>query len=355
MTAPSDLAIGEVVSGWRVEKQFQVFPGQSGGAFSRGYMVSKDGRNAFLKAMDLSQVMDKSLDVMSATINQYLFEGQLFKVCADSGLSNIVRMIDQGEFIPTHCQAYPNALFFRVFYIIFELATDGDIRRYLNFDSVKTCSWRMHVLHQISVALNQLHSIGITHQDVKPSNVLCFTEQKKFKLTDLGRSNSIGHPALTDQLTFPGDWGYAPLEYFYKYIPPDYQNRRIGSDIYLLGSMISFLYLGVGALNHTLGFLPRDYWHSEWKGTFQDVLPFLVDAHSKATNNLIEQLEGNLHQKEIGNIYFELCHPNPELRGSPKARAINAGLGLNRYITTFDRISKSLAVQERIQRMRNVG
>jgi serine/threonine protein kinase len=355
MTVPSDLQLGQIIDGWRVDKQIEVFQGQTGGFFSRGYFVSKNGQPAFLKAMDLSKVMHQQLEVILATINQYVFEGNLFKLCAENGLSHIVRMLSQGEFIPDQYKHLPNAQFYRVFYIIFELASEGDIRRELKYDGVKTCSWRMHVLHQIAVAIKQLHSVGIAHQDVKPSNVLGFKDQKKYKLSDLGRSISRNHPSSLDKIGFPGDLNYAPLEYFYGHTPTEYQDQRNGSDIYLLGSMLSFLYVGMGALTYTLGYLPQNYWHNNWTGSYTEVLPYLIDAHTKATENLAEQLDGNPYQKEIATIYFQLCHPDPAVRGNPKTRKTGAGLGLDRYITDFDRFSKGLAIQERIRRTKNVA
>lgn len=355
MSIPSDLTIGEEVLGWVVERQLEVYPGQTGGFFSRGYIVSKEGQKAFLKAMDLHKVMNKPLEEISDTISQYVFEGKLFKLCADSGLSHIVRMLDQGEFVPSRYSILPNPLYYRVFYIIFELASGGDIRRELNFDNTKTCSWKLRVLHQIAVALKQLHSVGIAHQDVKPSNVLVFKEQKKYKLTDLGRSNSQNHSSPIDNVPFPGDLNYAPLEYFYGYIPPEYLDRRVGSDMYLLGSMLSFLYLGIGALTLTKAYINQEFWHDQWQGSYQDALPFLIDAHSKATLTFIQALDGNKFQTELSDIYFQLCHPDPSVRGNPKTRKTSAGLGLDRYVTNFDRFSQDLEIQEKIRKAKNVG
>lgn len=353
MTIPSELLKGEVISGWTVDRQTEAFPGQTGGFFSRGYLVSKGSQKAFLKAMDLSKVMDKPLNEISETITQYVFERQLFELCSKSGLSHIVKMIDQGELIPEKLKGSPNKEFYRVFYMIFEFASGGDVRRELNFENAKNSSWKLYVLHQVAVALKQLHGIGITHQDVKPSNILVFREKKQYKLTDLGRSNSTNHSAPTDEYLFPGDKNYAPPEYFYGYIPENYIDRRVGSDMYLLGSMLSFLYLGMGALSLTRQYIERDYWHQQWQGSYNDVLPFLIDAHTKATEKLSEFLSENKFRDELSNIYFQLCHPDPKVRGNPKTRHNNSGLGLERYVTQFDRLSKDLEIQERIRSIKN--
>lgn len=350
MSIPSEMLEGEIISGWLVENQIQTFQGQTGGHFSRGYTVSKGNQHAFLKAMDLHGVIGKSLKEVGDTVQQYEFERTLFETCAKSGLSHIVRMFDQGEFLPSKLQGLPNPNFNKVYYLIFEFADGGDIRRELKFDNGKLDSWKMNVLHQISIALTQLHPVGIAHQDLKPSNVLAFKEQKKYKLTDLGRSNSKNHTAPTDAIPFPGDLNYSPPEYFYQFIPPEHQDRRVGSDAYLLGSMLSFLYIGLGALSLTKVFIESEYWYDQWTGSYQFVLPFLVDAHSKATQELSKHLVGNKFQEQLSQIYFQLCHPDPSIRGNPKTRAIGNRVGLERYVTEFDRYSKDLEIAERIRK-----
>jgi len=351
MAIPSELLENEIISDWKVEKQIETFQGQTGGFFSRGYIVEKGGKKAFLKAMDLHSVLGGSLQQVNEAISQYEFERKLFEMCARSGLSNIVRMLDQGEHIPSSIAHLPNPQFNKVYYLIFEFASGGDIRRELKFDGEKLDSWKLFVLHQIAVALKQLHTIGIAHQDIKPSNVLAFKEEKKYKLTDLGRSSSTNYIAPTDDIPFPGDLKYSPPEYFYRYIPPEYNDRRIGSDLYLLGSMISFLYTGLGALNLTRIFTSQEYWWGIWGGSYKDVLPFLIDAHAKATEALREKLVGNKFQNELALIYHQLCHPDPSLRGHPKTRAMSNHLGLERYVTDFDRYSKDLEITERIRRL----
>lgn len=353
MTIPSELLQGQIISGWTVEKQTESYPGQTGGFFSRGYIVSKDGKKAFLKAMDLHKVMGRPLKEIGETISQYEFERQLFELCSKAGLSHIVRMVDQGELVPDKLKDFENQEFYRVFYMIFEFASGGDVRRELSFEGAKTCSWKLYVLHQVAVALTQLHGIGIVHQDVKPSNILVFKEKKQYKLTDLGRSNSKSHSAPTDEYQIPGDMNYAPLEYFYGFKPADYNDRRIGSDIYLLGSILSFLYLGLGALTLTRAYISKEYWHNEWAGNYKEVLPFLIDAHTQATQAFSKALVGNKFQNELSSIYFQLCHPDPAVRGNPKSRHNNSGLGLDRYVTQFDRFSKELEIQERVMKVRD--
>ncbi|MCR4303068.1 MAG: protein kinase [Gallionella sp.] len=354
MSTPSELLTGHVINGWFVQEPLQTFQGQTGGVFSKGYIVTKDGKKAFLKAMDLHAAIKQGLKRVEETTRQFNFERELHSLCRDKRLSHIVTLIDDGEYHVGQLPSGVDASFNTVYYMIFELADGGDIRREIAFDGHKTDSWKSFVLHQIAVALTQLHKNDIAHQDLKPSNVLSFKQIKKYKLSDLGRSNSKNHSAPTDIDTFPGDWNYAPPEYFYKHIPRDHHDRRYGSDAYLLGSMIAFLFCGYGAIGLTIMHLPQQYRHDTWGGKYEDVLPFLVDAHTKATSTLSPNLP-DICRDEMATMYFQLCHPDPQVRGHPTTRSQHGKLlGLNRYIPRFDVIATKLAIEERVRSFKSV-
>ncbi|GAC1569763.1 MAG: hypothetical protein NVS3B3_24140 [Aquirhabdus sp.] len=205
------------------------------------------------------------------------------------------------------------------------------------------------MLHQSAVALVQLHGAEIAHQDLKPSNVLSFKENESFKVGDLGRSSSKKLRAPTDALPYPGDRSYAPPEYHYNDVPGTYIDQRLGSDAYLLGSLISFLFAnGVGALIATFQHLPPEYLHDQWQGTYQDALPYLEKAHTEATLELKRTLPADLAE-ELGDAYFNLCHPNPIRRGHPIARRQSGRpIGLDRYRSSFDRMMHKVRLAEKI-------
>ncbi|MEI2672698.1 MAG: protein kinase [Chitinophagaceae bacterium] len=344
-SSASELLTGCVINEWHVIEPLQTFQGQTGGVFSRGYIVQKNGKKAFLKAMDLYKALNAGLKAVESATRQFNFELDLQSLCRDKRLSNIVKLLENGEYDVPTIQT-DDEIFKRVYYMIFELADGGDIRRELSFDSYKSDSWKSFVLHRVAVALTQLHKNDIAHQDLKPSNILAFKNENEYKLSDLGRSSSKNHSAPTDSIPFPGDTSYAPPEYKYGFIPNDYHDRRYGSDAYLLGSMISFLYCGLGALSLTLMNLPRQY-HSNASGSFADVLPFLINAHTKAIINLKPNLP-NEYREELAKIYFELCHPDPQVRGHPITRTLPGKLiGLERYVSRFDFIAKKLKINDR--------
>jgi len=344
MSSPSELLTGCVINEWLVIEPLQTFQGQTGGFFSRGYIVQKNGSRAFLKAMDLHGPMKQGLKAIENATRQFNFELELQSLCRDKRLANIVKLLENGEYQVKNMPS-DDELLNKVYYLIFELADGGDIRRELNFNKCKSDSWKAFVLHRVAVALTQLHKNDIAHQDLKPSNVLSFRNENEYKLSDLGRSSSKKHAAPTDICPFPGDYNYAPPEYHYGFIPSDYHDRRYGSDAYLLGSMISFLYCGLGAINLTMMNLPKNY--QEETGSFSDVLPFLINAHTKS----LLYLKPNFPSEQadaLAEIYFQLCHPDPQVRGHPVTRSLpGKQIGLERYVSRFDLIAKKLKINDR--------
>jgi len=75
-------------SGWIVTEEIQRLPGATGGQFSCGYKVQRDGKTAFLKALDYSKAQEISLatgidalTALQALINAYQFERKLLLDC----------------------------------------------------------------------------------------------------------------------------------------------------------------------------------------------------------------------------------------------------------------------------------
>src|SRR5271163_4759047 len=115
-------------SGWRVTKLIPKQPGQTGGCFSIPYVVEKDGRRAFLKALDYSQAEQLSqqsgIDTPAALqilIEAYNFERNLLKECNKKHMDRVVVAIEDGSI------KVEDGVFGTVNYLIFEEA-DGDVR-----------------------------------------------------------------------------------------------------------------------------------------------------------------------------------------------------------------------------------
>ncbi len=314
-------------TGWTILDNVQKHPAATGGLFSEGYLVeNKAGKKAFLKAVDYSDAAaspDPALAFKSIT-DAYVFERDMLARCRAKKLNRIVTAIDAGS-IGTS----PSDL---VLYLIFELA-DGDIRQLLASSYKINLAWQLRVLHQIASGIRQLHTQSIAHQDIKPSNVLLFN-QLDSKLADLGRAAAEGLKPPHDDYEVAGDKTYAPPELLYHHVPADWRRRRYGCDAYLLGSMVVYMFTGLGTTALTIGELNYRQRPGQWTGTYEDLLPAVRDAFSKALMTLKRSVPDCL-KTELVDAARSLCDPDPARRGHPKNRADNQ-LSLERYITEFD-------------------
>jgi serine/threonine protein kinase len=164
----------------------------------------------------------------------------------------------------------------------------------------------------------QLHGQGIAHLDLKPSNVLVF-HQRISKLSDLGRAAYSGHVAPHDDSPWPGDRGYSPPEFLYGHKETEWNLRNIGTDAYLLGSMIVFFFMRVSMTALLFSELDAAHHPSVWSGSYADVLPYVRDAYGRVVQRFAESVPEGIRESLV-QIVKELCDPEPRLRGSASAR-----------------------------------
>jgi eukaryotic-like serine/threonine-protein kinase len=253
--------------GWTVGARVELGPDPTGGNFSVSYTVtSAEGGQAFLKALDYSGAFsaeDPARELQRMT-QAYNFERDVVAAC--HGMDRVVRAIADGKIRIEGADAGGI-----VEYIIFELA-DGDVRKHLAQIGDFELAWRMRCLHHVATGLKQLHSAGIAHQDVKPSNVLVFGNRIS-KVGDLGRAAVRGQIAPHEDYECAGDPSYGPPELLYGFVDPDWTKRRLGCDAYLLGSMICFMFSAVSATVLLMEELAEEHRSQAWGGSFDEVLP----------------------------------------------------------------------------------
>lgn len=317
--------------GWTVGDRLDP-PGGTGGCFSVRYRVtSAAGVGAFLKALDISATLSQSPDIVSALqklLTDYEFERELVEKC--NRMSRVVRGLAFGQ------ATVPGSFVGPVPYLIFELADGGDVRRYLgSLDSIHDIAWKLTALHDIATGLNQLHGKNIAHQDLKPSNVLVF-EHKTRKIADLGCATERGKIGPRDHLLFSGDPNYPPLEVFYGYEFKDWDERRFGYDLYLLGSMIAFFFTQQPMSALLLRHLDQRFYPQTWKGTFAEVLPYLHTAFSQALRELRGHIEDASLADGLTRIVSELSNPDPARRGVPASRRPRLRYALEYYVSDFN-------------------
>jgi hypothetical protein len=64
------------------------------------------------------------------------------------------------------------------------------------------------------------------------------------KLADLGRASRADAFSPFDHLDWAGDPNYKPPEAWYSFISPDWHQRRIAYDLYMLGALCHSCLLG---------------------------------------------------------------------------------------------------------------
>lgn len=320
--------------GWVIGDRIELPSKATGGNFSCGYKVKHpDGTEAFLKAMDYSRALRspdpaRALQVLTESFN---FERDMVERCRARNLDHVVRAIADGMIL------VPDAGGGQVVqYLIFELA-ERDVRAQLDITGRYDISWVMTTLRQIGVGLKQLHSIGIAHQDLKPSNVLVFQGSRQSKLGDLGHSACSEVASPRDDNPVTGDPVYAPLEQCYRYVDPDWNRRRRGCDAYLLGSMVVYFFTGVSMTTLLAKHLHKDFWPQNWTHGFAEVLPYLREAFAAALQEFKESVpNAQLADKLVGAVR-QLCEPDPKYRGHPLERKGEGNsFSLERYISLFD-------------------
>lgn len=330
----------ELKNGWTVSEKIEPKAGSTGGFFSVCYVVTRDEEKAFLKALNFQAFFQMFrgrpiVEIINEQTNAYKFERDLLLRCKKNKLSKVSLVIDEGE---ENLDGYtiPN-----VPYLIFEMS-DGDVRSQMNFSKDVEITWKLQSLHNVAVGIKQLHSVNIAHQDLKPSNILLYDDGVVSKVGDLGRSlcSEIEAPHENGG-DFPGDLNYAPPEFLYRYIDPDWNFRVRSTDMYLFGSLIVFYFSGANMTALIGKNLDPQFKWTKWRGTFKEVHDYLVDAFYKALKEFKYSINDNELSIELSSIIEYCCFPIPDQRGHPKAIWQNGSrnpsqFDFQRLISKFD-------------------
>lgn len=331
----------ELNGGWRVVKKLEPGPDATGGTFCVQYLVEKGGRTAFCKVLDVTGALTSIRPgVDPARLLQFLTDGFNFErdiVAKCRHMTRVVTGLDDG-FVDV-----PNFPIGRVNYIIFERA-DNDIRQALSISNDLGIAGSLRVAHNIAAGLDQLHSEGMAHQDMKPSNALVFTDATDKtgaagKVGDLGRAYDPWLSAPHDRQYIPGDKQYAPPELLYKAEMNENGPWRILNDVYQLGSLLAFVFVGV-SMNALLAQTLSDEHHwNEWADSFDEVLPYLEDAFGRAVA-LIASAAPPAIVDDLTRVIRGLCNPDPDKRGLPGDRTGRPLYDLKRTVTALDLMAR---------------
>jgi eukaryotic-like serine/threonine-protein kinase len=179
--------------------------------------------------------------------------------------------------------------------------------------------------------------------------LLHFESQSIFKVGDVGRAIQQGIQVPHAEYGIAGDPVYAPPELLYGHFVPDWNTRRLGCDLFMLGSMLTFFFLGQGTTPMLMSKVPAQYLPrargGQWAGTYMEALPVIRRAFSAVLEelNLASPVE---FRAEVVKSVCELCEPDPLLRGHPLNRNQNQ-FDLSRYVSMFDLLSRRAAISSR--------
>lgn len=335
-------------SGWLVKEKPERDPNQSGSNFSVGYIVEKDGETCFMKAFDfagfLAVAVPKNgdgeidaIDVMNDMTNAYIYERDLSKHCKDKHVTKVSFVKESGQ---ENIQGFSIPI---VPYLIFDLA-EGDVRKTLHFSSELDYAWRFKSLHDIAVGLKQLHTIEVSHQDLKPSNVLVFNTESK--LGDLGRSICKDLDGPYNKRVFTGDFTYAPPEIWYRYYEKEWHKRVFATDCYMLGSLVAFYFTGISMSALLTKHIPDNFSWNRWKGSLEEVVPYLENGFSNALIEFEENINREDLKSELKQLVEYLCNPFPEKRGHPKNIALmGSNYSMERFVTILDVLKRKAEIK----------
>lgn len=321
-------------TGWLVIEKAKFKPGSTGGNFSVCYIVKKDNQIGFLKAINILSFLNADVDLLEAMtemLNTYNFEKEILSRCKNKNLSKVSKLLE-ASFENIAGFMVPN-----VYYMIFEKA-NGDVRNHLNFTSLIDDAWKFKSLHNVATGIKQLHSIDVSHQDVKPSNVFVF-ENGISKVGDLGRALSETLSSPHSNLNFSGDTRYAPPEVFHRYVMPEWKDKVFAIDCYLLGSMATYYFTGQNMtalmsqkINASINIISLN---------FENALPYWINAFDESLLVIKEHTENITDQSKLLEAIKMLCYPDPRKRGHIKnLKSIGNNYQMDRFIEIFNLLAR---------------
>lgn len=346
----SNNLLGLDINGWVVIEKLpkpDIRKHETGGNFSVCYLVEKGKKTAFMKVLDLEKIYTRPLPpgvsrpmILERSSAEFNYEKELSDYCSGKHLSNVVYYIESGNIV------VDGYMFGDVSYIIYEKA-DGDIKKVIDFSrsiefaaKLKSVAAKIKSLHSVAVGLEQLHSNGISHQDLKPSNILSFSGESK--IGDLGRSLCLNGEVACPYgaSSFNGDWTYAAPECFFKSATPITDESLYQMDNYMLGNLICYYITGL-SLNAIVNYyLPDDLKMRPLVVTpidYTTVLPDIINAYQKALIDVANEIPMPEIRKDLMLIVQYLSNPDPTKRGEPKTvRQAGANYNLKRTVTQLD-------------------
>lgn len=334
-------------NGWIVVKKLKDFDLDS---YASYYLVEKDDQKGFLKAFDYSRASKhgcNSAEEILEMLKAYKLERSILEKCNTKSYKNLISLIEAGEVKVPEATEYPD-----VNYIILEYSNKGHVDNKLLEEADVNLEWKILSLRHIANGLRNLHSISIAHQDIKPENVVLLPE-KQTKITDFGSAIDLDSPVESIPKLFDNDyvgtWQWAPPELLYGYLSHDPVVRRIGCDLYLLGSMIAYYLTGYNMTTYLKSTLADSllWTNIENRGRYKELLSYLVKATEDAIDNIVSKLSDAKMKEILRELLSILCNPIPEERGKSRVTggSINQRYNLEYVVSKLDFLRRCIKIK----------
>lgn len=140
-------------------------------------------------------------------------------------------------------------------YVVMRYYQDGDLAKAAS--QIRTSYQALeNVILQMIEALQELHSRGHFHRDIKPQNFLL--DGSNIVVSDFGLTTEVGsETAFTRSSAYWGTHGYIPPEF----LSGGFKNADASGDIFMLGKTIFNIATGRDALYIIQGGLPAPLYH----------------------------------------------------------------------------------------------
>lgn len=345
----SELAGMTLCERWEVKKLLHESPQESGGNFGVGYVVFDPvlKTERFLKVVDYRKRI-RDISQLTQLLNEAQFEIEMQKYCGERRMSNVVQMIANGELLfrrKSDGEEY-------TFLCILMERGEGDIKSHVHYAPAQSPYWKLCVLRDVALAIMQIERASLAHNDVKPSNVIRFESKgdvHTVKLGDIARAVRKDGQGPFDSLEWAGDPRHKPIEVLYGWKEPEWQDRRTSADAYMLGNLISYLFVGASITERIVNSLPPEHRPGIYAGDYRQILDIVRHAWTAVTLSQIAPSFPERIRTELQSIFCWLTEPDPRLRGDQSARRAGT-VGMERIHSRLVRLAQRTLLDERLDK-----
>lgn len=316
----SELAGITLCGRWELRKLLHEGPQESGGNFGVGYVVYDvtEKQECFLKVVDYRKRM-RQISQLAQLLNEAQFEVAIQKYCNEKRMSKVVKMIANGELV---FRRNADGEEYSFLCIVMEKG-EGDIKDHVHYAPNQSPYWKLSVLRDVALAILQIERANLAHNDVKPSNVIRFKsngDKHLAKLGDIGRVVRKDGQGPFDGVDWAGDPRHKPIETLYGWKEPEWQNRRTAADAYMLGNLMSYLFVGASVTERVVNSLPLEYRPGIYQGGYRQVLDVIRHTWLAIVESQIAPSFPADLREDLQNIFYRLTEPDPRERGDKSAR-----------------------------------